>query len=227
MVRKQSKYRLKSSPTDCADHSLMDLSGYYTIWFKLGQPPKIVRDAIYYFHRIHTTYATPNINYQNNTFYCYACGADTVVNEIEMVAFLTDPGTIVIVAPNGTVYSKDVDVGMQVLSAPLVPGAAPQFKIVRGGNTVLSLVSEWEVSDNITVQDFSLKSRNIVSTTTVTGTTGSEATTTSTDTTGSTDGVTSTTFSSTGTTEDDISASVSMCAQAYGALALVALFIMI
>ena len=78
------------------------------------------------------------------------------------MAFLTAPATLSIKLSNGTIATKEVEEGLQSFVVPLTQGPPPEFEIIRGGQTVLSITSEWSVSDNIEVQDFSFKSRSIV-----------------------------------------------------------------
>ena len=100
-------------------------------------------------------------------------------------------------------YTSDVPAGLQSLTAPLMPGNPPEFSISRGGNVVLSLVSEWSVLGNITVQDFSFKSRSIVANVTMTTGTTSGSTAMGTSTSGSTtNGATSGSTTAMGTTTD-------------------------
>jgi len=84
------------SPNSCSGTSFADIANYYIIWFKTGSPPTILRDAIYYFHRIHSSAALPNGQPQNITF---VCKNPLPSDEVEMVS-LTRLLTLKIVGQN-------------------------------------------------------------------------------------------------------------------------------
>ncbi|MAX27479.1 MAG: hypothetical protein CMJ19_23525 [Phycisphaeraceae bacterium] len=131
------------SPSTCTRHAFYDLASYYISWFKTQQQPLIVRDAIYYFYRTQPTNAIPSSPYQTAPFSIQG-GPQ---NQIELLGFLTAPGILEITI-NGQTYSSSVGAGIQSFSIPLDNGT-PQFKLKRSGQTVMSRVGNWEISDQI------------------------------------------------------------------------------
>ncbi|MCE9672124.1 glycoside hydrolase family 71 protein [Myxococcus stipitatus] len=137
------------SPSSGTQWAAFDLTAYYTAWFKLGAQPTITRDALYYFHRRHSTSAAPDLT-QQRAPYTVVNGA-APANEIELLAFLTAPGTLEIEVA-GTVQRKDVAAGIQSFRVPLQQGT-PTFRLVRGGATVAAVTSAFPINDTITYQD--------------------------------------------------------------------------
>lgn len=140
------------APSSKTRNAFYDLSGYYTTWFKTGVQPPIVRDAVYYFHRAHSldpSFAPPNLGMQDHVF--EPMEGTPAVNEIEVVGFLTAPGTLEI-AVGGQVHKKDVGAGIQSFTIPLEEGT-PTFRVTRGGATVAEVVSATPINDSIAYQD--------------------------------------------------------------------------
>lgn len=111
-----------------------DLTGYYSIWFATQQQPNISRDVLYYFYRREPVAgAAPNAAQQTLS----AVGTVPGVDVIELVAFLTKPGTLSIRIGGNTV-TNTVGAGLQTLTAPLAPGQ-PRFTLTRNGATLISV----------------------------------------------------------------------------------------
>lgn len=119
-------------PNTAQQFAMYDLSAYYIAWFKTGQPPRITRDALYYFHRIARVPPAPQLRF------------GSWANEVEAVAFLTAPATVEIVTEAGTTR-KDLPAGMHALTAPLPQAGKPRFRIVRNGAVVAEVTSAYAV----------------------------------------------------------------------------------
>ncbi len=136
-------------PSSGIQSNAYKLNAYYLSWFKTGSAPAIVREQLHYLHRTHPVGAAPNLNKQTRAFKL-AYGA-TNVDVIELIGFLTAPGTLSITV-DGVTTSRAVGAGMQVITAPLRLGR-PEFSLTRNGTTVLQTISQWLITDNITYQD--------------------------------------------------------------------------
>lgn len=121
------------APSSRTNNAFYDLTGYFTAWFKTGKQPPIVRDALYYVHRTNSVTATVTKGKPFTTF-----NGTTGRDEIELLGFLTAPGTLEITI-DGTTKSQDVPAGIQSFRAPLVPGT-PTFRLRRGDHVVVELV---------------------------------------------------------------------------------------
>jgi hypothetical protein len=119
-------------PNTAQQFAVYDLSAYYIAWFKTGAPPPIVRDGLYYFHRIARVPPAPQLRF------------GSWLNEVEAVAFLTAPATVEIVTDAGTARG-DFPAGVHVLTAPLPATGRPRFRIVRNGATVAEVTSAFAV----------------------------------------------------------------------------------
>ncbi len=138
------------SPSAQTGYGFYDLSGYYLTWFKMGSPPPIVRDRLYYFHRSHDMSALPDASLQTGGVFT-ARGEGEFKNEVELVAFLTAPSSLEIEIA-GKVTAIEVGAGLQTLRAPLLEGT-PVFRIIRNGKKLEELTSVHPISNEIKVQD--------------------------------------------------------------------------
>lgn len=131
---------------------IMDWIAYYTAWFKTGQRPTILRDTLYYTHRRHRTDAPFDATKQNAPPMALK-GGPSGWNQVELLAFLKEPGRLVIT--QGTdVRTLDVtSAGVTPFSVPLVPGTTPVFELQRNGQTVQRLVSKTPIVAQTVYQD--------------------------------------------------------------------------
>lgn len=142
------------SPSSGTQWALFDLTAYYVTWFKTGAQPPIVRDAIYYSHRLQATTAMPDLTQQESVYEPVNGGAP--LDEIELLAFLTAPATLEIEV-GGVSQSTAADAGIQSFRVPLVEGT-PSFRIVRDGETVAEAASAFEIDNTIVYQDMLYRS---------------------------------------------------------------------
>ncbi len=131
------------APSTATRHAFYDLTAYYTSWFKTGKQPEIVRDAIYYFHRVQPTTASASSPNQTKPFKVIGKAS----NEIELLGFLTQPGTLEITI-DGQTHRKQVEAGIQSFTIPLTLGT-PTFRLVRDGKTVVERDGAWQITDQI------------------------------------------------------------------------------
>lgn len=118
-----------------------DLCSYYAAWFKTGEAPKIVRDVLYYVHRIERTDAPT----QGSPRMTNQCQPD--YNDIELLGFLTAPGTLQI---NGV--PLNVPEGIQSYRVPFAVGKSA-FKLIRDGKEVISFASNFTTRATSPFQD--------------------------------------------------------------------------
>jgi hypothetical protein len=118
-----------------------DLTGYYASWYITGRQPTITHDVLYYFYRKQpVNAASPNAGQPTIAVTEHRQGADV----IELVAFLTAPGTLSITA-GGKTYTSNVGAGMQSFTVPLAPGA-PVFSLTRDGKVLVSVSGDVSVA---------------------------------------------------------------------------------
>jgi hypothetical protein len=103
-----------------------DLNAYYASWYATGIQPTITQEVLYWFYRrMASTAAHPN---QMDNFTCF----ETEESNIELVAFLMEPGTLSI---NGTTMAAPA--GITSFKVPTTPGN-PAFSLERNGSNVLA-----------------------------------------------------------------------------------------
>lgn len=123
-------------PNTATQFGFYDLTAYYIVWYKTGRPPEIVRDALYYFHRVQR--GPPWVRPFRNA------PADEWVNEVEVVAFLTAPAEVEITTVDGTTRHR-VGAGLQVVTAPMPARGRPAFRVVRDHRVVAEAMSPFEI----------------------------------------------------------------------------------
>jgi hypothetical protein len=140
-------------PSTSIQYAFYDLSAFYIAWFKSGVMPPVTEDVLYYFHRIESTEAPGTGTAQPFRFSVGFLNrfSDPVCNDIEVLAFLKEPGEIEIVTAKGSSRLKAKS-GITSFRTPLVPGKV-SFQINRGNTTVLSLVSAFEIRETSRYQN--------------------------------------------------------------------------
>lgn len=140
------------APSQERGYFLADLAAYHTTWFKTGQAPPVVRDALYYDHRRQRTDAPFDATLQTAPPMTLIAGGPAS-EVVELVAFLTAPGTLVI-TQGSDVKTLDVpNAGMTVFQVPMVTDTTPVFALQRAGKTVVQLQSHTPIVSQVVYQD--------------------------------------------------------------------------
>jgi hypothetical protein len=108
-----------------------NMNGYYAAWFLTGQQPTITHDVLYYFYRREPGTAAGPAQSQLD-----ANVTGTEQNDIELVAFLTAPGTLKITIGDKS-YTQNAAAGVVSFKVPAQPGI-PLFTLARNGTDVFS-----------------------------------------------------------------------------------------
>jgi len=108
-----------------------DMNAFYAAWFLTGQKPTITHDVLYYFYRREPSTAAGPAQSRLDTNITH-----TVENDIELVGFLTAPGTLKITI-GGKTYTRSAAAGITSFKIPTQPGI-PQFTLSRSGTDVFS-----------------------------------------------------------------------------------------
>jgi hypothetical protein len=143
------------SPSRERGFAVVDLAAYYVTWHKTGQKPAIVRDALYYFHRKQRTDATYDASKQ--TAGAIQVQGGPASDQVELLAFLKEPGRLVIT--QGTnVQTRDVTTaGMTSFTVPIVAGTTPVFELQRAGKSVQRIESAFPIATQMVYQDMMYK----------------------------------------------------------------------
>jgi hypothetical protein len=140
-------------PGSATQFLFYDLTAYYTFWYKAGHAPAIHSDAIYYCSRTQDMSgagrnARPGERYHGlaiaaNVGPMQILGQTPLANDLEMIAFLTAPSRLEIVA-GGRTFEKDAGPGLAVFTVPAVVGR-PMFRIVRAGAVVAQVEAHYAI----------------------------------------------------------------------------------
>jgi hypothetical protein len=137
------------APSSGTQFLFYDLSAYFISWFKLGRPPRILRDTIYYSHR--RQLFEPGHPPRPDDKPLRLLGRGPVQNRVELVALLTRPATLEI-RQGDTVQRSEAGAGLAVLQAPARLGR-PMLRIVRDGKAVVEKASDWGIADYPPAED--------------------------------------------------------------------------
>lgn len=136
-------------PSTSTQYAFYDLTKFCAAWYKLRKMPPIVEDVLLYFHRIEATDAPETGSLQHARFVNRF--NDGTFNEIELLAFLVEPGRIEITTINGRA-AMDAPPGLTSLRAPLAAGR-PSFRLLRDNRVVIDLESTFEIRESSKYQD--------------------------------------------------------------------------
>ncbi|MGK4005180.1 endo-1,3-alpha-glucanase family glycosylhydrolase [Sorangium sp. So ce1036] len=142
----------QTAPSQARGYAVADLIAYYTTWFKTGAAPAITRDALYYFHRKQHTNAPYDRTRQTAGAFKIAAGP-AAENNVELLAFLTEPGRLIITQGSDTRVMDVTKRGMTSFIAPIVPGTTPAFELQRDGEVIVSLTSDTRIEREVVYQD--------------------------------------------------------------------------
>ena len=131
-------------PSTAIGYVLYDLHAYYGHWFKTGKQPEIVRDVLYYCHRRQHTDATQLHGVR------WSFGHSEPQNEIELLAFLKEPGTLV-VNVDGEIHRQKADAGITSFMVPLPKEKrfVPYFAVERDGKETLGGKGRYTIYDKV------------------------------------------------------------------------------
>jgi hypothetical protein len=129
-------------------YTFLDISAYYTTWFKTGTAPAIKRDAIYLTHRKQLLATKPTFK---QTKLMSVVGGTPGRNTVEALTFAKAAGTVQVTVA-GKTTSCAVKAGLNVCTVPLANGTV-SAKLVRSGATVASVKSPFTVTAKPLVQD--------------------------------------------------------------------------
>ncbi|HSH55551.1 MAG TPA: endo-1,3-alpha-glucanase family glycosylhydrolase [Candidatus Limnocylindrales bacterium] len=137
------------SPGSRIGWSALDLTSYYLAKYKLGSYPTIKRDTIYVSHRnqLHATMPSPLYSKVMKL----RSGSSPARNKVEVMAFLTAPGTIKTVVGTKT-YSVEAPAGVSTHLFDLSAGTV-SATLSRDGSPVATVTSPNKVVTSTTQQN--------------------------------------------------------------------------
>ena len=118
--------------------ALQPITRYYADWFKTGHAPKIAKDVVMLFHRASPIAAAP-------TKYPKRIGGDPATDEVEALALLTAPSTLVLKSGDKE-YRQAVGAGVQSLIKPFALGVQ-SARIERHGLVIATVTSPHPIGD--------------------------------------------------------------------------------
>ncbi|MGK3996965.1 endo-1,3-alpha-glucanase family glycosylhydrolase [Sorangium sp. So ce1024] len=137
-------------PNSAMQYATYDMTAYYATWFKTRRQPTIVRDVLYYAHRMHLSTAQPDLSKQDEPF--DSKNGVPFLDRVFALGMLKSSGRIEITS-GGKRYGKDVPAGLQFFDAPLSVNDRPEIQLVRNGKTVVDVTSAFPTRDTIVWQD--------------------------------------------------------------------------
>jgi len=148
-------------PTRNHGMALIDLGWYFLIKFKTGAFPAVARDCLFLSHRTEfaagMTYTSPYFNAPQ-----VLQGGTAAADLVEVLAFAVSAATVYITR-GATTTTHSVVAGLNVITVPLVAGAAGSISAYMSrdsGATAVAgtyIVSPWAVSHTKNVMDKSMR----------------------------------------------------------------------
>lgn len=134
-------------PSTAIGFGLYDLNAYYTQWFKTGRQPAIVRDVLIYCYRRQHTDAPQ----MHGVRWAFGKENDDVQNNIEMIAFLKEPGTLLIRTADNQEHRMQAPAGITSFMVPLPKDKrfVPYFAVERQGSQTLGGNGRYTIYDQV------------------------------------------------------------------------------
>ncbi len=127
------------------DESFLDVTAYYSAWFKAGVQPTITQDKFYAVYRNRTKWQDRGWNLKTkrwerirNRQYPYDQFHDDNEDNLYVTAFLTAPAELT-VSLGDTQKTETLPAGIRTLAVPLT-GGVPRFELRRGGKVLADVV---------------------------------------------------------------------------------------
>lgn len=141
-----------TAPSAERGYTVSDLSAYYVSWLKTGSPPAITHDTLYYFHRSQLVNAPYDTSKQTGGPMTVPRG-DPPSDRVELLAFLTGPGTLSINQGSKVETMQANGPGMVSFTVEAVAGTTPRFALERSGAVVTQVASTTPIRPQVTYQD--------------------------------------------------------------------------
>lgn len=140
------------SPSVNQGNAYGDICSYYVCWYKLGSPPKIVRDCLYLTHRNQWSDPAVMTFTSGQTAFQKLNGQTPASDNAEVLCFLTAPSTVTL-RIGTTVSTFNAPAGVNAFSAPIKDGQVVATA-TRNGQTIASVttgvaISHTQVNQNL------------------------------------------------------------------------------
>jgi hypothetical protein len=142
------------APSSGTDWLFMDLTAWFSVRFKTGAWPKIIRDSGWLVHRTQRSELKPTA--QTKPFFFRDAAA---VDEVEAVLWLTAPADVMLTSGDQT-RTQRMPAGLASLTVPLRLGT-PTVRVTRSGALVLAGESRWPVVAAAPYQDLLYRATSV------------------------------------------------------------------
>jgi hypothetical protein len=134
-----------------------ELLKYYVAWYKSGLKPKIINDAVFFFHRTHANLAVASDKASGCPLGPIAARQKwgNVQDRIYVTTALTAPADL-IVRMGSAEHHLVVPAGLNTVDVPFGPGT-PIFELWRGGKRELSLTGQ-QIAEKPEIYNFNVAS---------------------------------------------------------------------
>jgi len=128
------------------DESFLDITAYYSAWFKSGQPPEILQEKLYYVYRNLPKAMRDVYDARNKTRIQIPDQIhDDVEDNIYVTAMLKEPAELTI-QTGKTKKTFPLAAGISHVELPFEPGV-PRFQLQRNARTFVDVVGSREILD--------------------------------------------------------------------------------
>jgi hypothetical protein len=124
-------------PSTGYQYAPYDITAYYLSWFKTGAPPAILRDTLYFAHRMQFVGAPYDTKAQPQPFVFRNTSTSPPADDVITMAFLKAPADVTVMSGGQTYRHISVPTGATILKDPLAVDDQPSFTAVRNGSVVV------------------------------------------------------------------------------------------
>lgn len=133
------------------DESYLDVTAFYSAWFKTGVRPAITQDKLYFAYRNRSRDLTKVWDEKKKAWadlrfngYPYDQLHDDVRDLVYVTAFLTEPAELEIIQGD-RIERFPLTEGIAFAETAMRPGFTPQFRLIRKGDTVIDVSGRKEI----------------------------------------------------------------------------------
>lgn len=146
---------LENRPWMCRDESFLDLTAYFAAAYKSrGIYPAIVQDKLYTAYRTRPLSLTKVFRAEFEGWVDvrdrYLQVHNGVYDRVYATVMLTAPAKLSIVQKGAPTVERELSAGVHHLSAPMKPGATPEFVVARGGKEIIRTVGRRQLAERET-----------------------------------------------------------------------------
>lgn len=148
-------------PSTGQQYAPYDVTAYYLAWYKTGSAPAILRDAIYYAHRMHKYKKADNVTLEmdatKQTAGPFNITSGPPLDQVLTTVFLKATADVIVTIGGVDIVHANVPAGVSSFADAMAAPDTPSFRVVRGGVTTAAVTSAFPTRTGIEWQDLAYR----------------------------------------------------------------------